>query len=569
MVRIKLFIIFLLFPTFLFSFSLNEGEVLIENGKLNEAASYFSDYSQSLVKVEKEESTVTSIGEYSLSNYYLAMSFYKLGASERAYDTLQLVYNSNDRKVGFNVLMGLIIISIGEMKGDDEIIKQGYSFLKKASLYEGLRLRNSFVIDKTQVVRRKRVYYLLKRLNGIDPQGKISYDYYHKLLFDYYKSKNYLSPLSVEYEKLLIVDPDKKEYYEKLFELYKELKYYDNLSFILQMFMKKFYTPKDRRLFIKYMLQKIRADLLGRNYLECEKNLEMFSLKDIDDASSEEKMEYYSISLELYTGLNIKAKLLSLLQDVRTLNEKRSSMDFDVQYIRALLFLHEDSKFYSKNEDLLNSLFQRMLSKLKKYYPNSIYTYLLIGEYYYLKGRYDSAQAIFSQMAALPKQNFDAHFTYIQFLSNMANKIYIDEKDSENFDQLNSILRQSFREIENIDNDILKNIDDNKKFELYKIIGKLYFLKGLTFGTIDKNIRGNILSKRDMNMGKALEFFEKALKINGDDTVILNYLGWTYIYKRKFSDAFNVYRLILQISPFDSNAKYQMKFIKNQLMRSY
>ncbi len=569
MAKLKFILFFLLIPLITFSYTLDEGETLMETGKLNDAASYFIHYSSSLVQGSGKKQNVTNIKDYSLSKYYLSMSYYKMGELNKAYDALKSIYSTNERKVGFNVLMGLIIIAIGQRQNDSGVIKQGYSYLKKGSLYEGIRLRNSFIIDKTQVIRRKRVYYIIKRLNNLDPQGKINYKYYHTLLFNYYKKNNYLSPLSVEYEKLLIIDPDNKEYYEKLFELYKQLKYYDNLSYILQMFIKKFYSQKDRKIFIKYLLQKINADLLGRNYLECERNLTLFSLNDLNNFSIDEKMEYFSISLDLYSILNIKTKLLSLLQEITSMNEKKYSMDFDIHYERALLSLYENSTFYSKNAQVLDSLFQNILNKFKKYYPDSIYTYLLIGEYYYFQGKYDAAQTIFSQMANLPKNNFDAHFTYILFLSRMAHRIYVDNKPSGDFGKLNDIFVQCFTEINNIKTSDLRNIDDSKKFELFKIIGNLYFLKGLTFGTIDEELSGDLLYNRDNNMDHAIDYYQKALVINGNDTVILNYLGWAYIYKRKFTDAFDTYRTILQLSPFDNNAKFQMKFIKNKLLRSY
>ena len=569
MAKLKFILFFLLIPLITFSYTLDEGETLMETGKLNDAASYFIHYSSSLVQGSGKKQNVTNIKDYSLSKYYLSMSYYKMGELNKAYDALKSIYSTNERKVGFNVLMGLIIIAIGQRQNDSGVIKQGYSYLKKGSLYEGIRLRNSFIIDKTQVIRRKRVYYIIKRLNNLDPQGKINYKYYHTLLFNYYKKNNYLSPLSVEYEKLLIIDPDNREYYEKLFELYKQLKYYDNLSYILQMFIKKFYSQKDRKIFIKYLLQKINADLLGRNYLECERNLTLFSLNDLNNFSIDEKMEYFSISLDLYSILNIKTKLLSLLQEITSMNEKKYSMDFDIHYERALLSLYENSTFYSKNAQVLDSLFQNILNKFKKYYPDSIYTYLLIGEYYYFQGKYDAAQTIFSQMANLPKNNFDAHFTYILFLSRMAHRIYVDNKPSGDFGKLNDIFVQCFTEINNIKTSDLRNIDDSKKFELFKIIGNLYFLKGLTFGTIDEELSGDLLYNRDNNMDHAIDYYQKALVINGNDTVILNYLGWAYIYKRKFTDAFDTYRTILQLSPFDNNAKFQMKFIKNKLLRSY
>ena len=93
------------------------------------------------------------------------------------------------------------------------------------------------------------------------------------------------------------------------------------------------------------------------------------------------------------------------------------------------------------------------------------------------------------------------------------------------------------------------------------------FLKGVYIGTIDKNLNYSKLYMRDKYMQDAIENFLIANSIDSNNLILMNYLGWAYIYKRKFRDAYNVYKKILQYYPYDVNARLQLKYIKNELLK--
>ncbi len=541
--KIKYALILILFSVMIFGYSINEGEEFIRDKKYDAAFNYFTDYFSNYDKIKEK-----NLKSRDLITFYLALSLYKMERYEDAYSLLSEIMEDNKNKIGYNLLMGLLIIKLGE---ED----QGMKYLKQASLLEGIKLKNSLDIIDGKYKLKRRTRFIIRNINRIDPEGVITYDYYHNLLFNYFKRIGKLTSLGVEYEKLILKTmsdtKNEEELYKKNKDLFKELancyvkaKYYDSLSFVLDVYLKNYKSFASKAEVLNYIIFSASVNLKAGNYIECQKKLLRITNKELKILSKSDLIEYYRISMELYYVLNISEKLGDLLDEFLKSKIKKVPIDDIKNFTDYAISINDLDVAY------------KLIKLFMKESPNDFRGYLLLANYYLKKGNYRSAMTLLQEIKNTPSDNYLAHSEYGKFIFNVALSKYLNNEDYKK--ELDEAIVEEELALEFMPEDF------SGRFDIYKILGKVYYLKALSIGQIGEMIDiESKLVKRDIYMNKSKTYLKKSRKYLKRDVEILEYKGWTNIFLRHYDSAFEDFVNILKIDPFSNNSKLMLKYIKS------
>ncbi len=532
----RLAVFLMLFGAAIAALDHNAGQELIASKKFAEAAEY---YDKLILTPEFETEDPQS---RALIKYYQALALYKLKEYEQAQIICEDILKISPRKIGFNVLMGLIYIQTGNER-------KGMHYLKNASLNEGIRLSNGVSIDRDKVAIRKRVLDMIANVDRLDPSREIDYEYYHRKLLEHYAKIRKYDSLGMEYEKLILKFPDDKKLYEELTEIYRKIRYNESLSLLLSIYLLKFGREDAvalKEVQSKYLILNAETDFnLGR-IIDAKTNLDRISKDDIRKLDEMDYLKYYTLSLRVYYLLDIKEKVLELLKRITERKIKKIPAE------NLILFSQ-----YALETDLPTAY--RFINELLRVHPDEFMGYLLMAKYYTARKDESYPVELLGEIKKLPPSKYQAHFEYSKFLYEVSlEKYYTKEEMATGLDEA---VDEIMMAVENMEKNCLNAAD------IYLTAGKIYFLKGLTLGDISSELTLADLRRRDYLMKNAAEYFRTFLKFQKENIEALEFLGWSYLYMREFANSFKAFSDILKIDPFSNEAKLQLKYLKS-LVRS-
>ncbi len=543
MKRLTLIFALLFLYMSVFSFDLAPAEKHIAAGEYEAALDYLSGYESAALTVDPEE----RFKLFGLVEYYRALSYYKSGLFEESYLHLSEVMEDNDKKIGFNIVLGFSIIGLGEET-------QGVTFLKRASLLEGIRLNNSLSLDDGKYSLKKRGYYMIRSVNRIDPEKIIDYQFYHSFLMGSYKRIGRLSSLSVEIEKIIMYQMSKKidlkdefrdveEHFKYLIDIYKRLNYFDSLSFVLEVYLNRYAEFLSDAEILKYNILSARMNFSSGNYIDAKRSFDKILISDLKSLNDEDVLEYYDVGLLLYYNFNIPSMIVELINGFVKSKIKNVPVETLKTFASYALEINERDIAY------------KLIKLISKKYPNDFRGYLLLADYYLRDGRETEALVLLEQVRTVPDKNFSAHYEFGKFLFDGSMKLFLSGEEC------SVMLKEAVQELEKAAKHVPPR--NRNSSQIYASLGKSYFLSGLLLGNLLKIPGQATLGRRDDFMKKAVAAFKSALRYADDDIEAYEFKGWANIYLRHYDAAFDDFKEILKIDPFSGEATLMIKYIKS------